>query len=696
MIKDTSEDSGISRFIEISTEKARLLIDAGLSDQATELYAELLQIQPGNNEIAYRLARLYRVQNRPADVLSLLLAIVRSDPAHAAARMLLDAEYPEQALALYSAILSEYPDNHLIALHQARLLHTLDRPEESLFILRNILLSDPFFEAALFELGNLLAERGDFNGAIEQLNRLLAIDANRNDAHNNVALCLLKLGQSEEAERHLLEAIRLRPEYAEAYNNLGNLYVHHWRLTEAKEQYRRSLELQPEYFMALTNLGRIYTFEGNIPAAVDCYYRALHLRPDDRIIADNLLFSINNSDLYYPEQICEEHLRLAGLYSVAAVAGPPRTHNGNRIRIGYVSPDFMAHSVGFFIEPVLRCHDRDSFDIFCYDTAAVGDKANERMQGLGWVWRKVFGLSDRELAEQIRSDRIDILVDLAGHTEGNRLGVFALRPAQVQVTWLGYPNTTGLPQIDYRLTDNLADPPGMTDHLYSEKLVRLPRTFLCYAPPETVLELPPCPEGQLIFCSFNNLSKISDTTIGLWARILKAVPTARLLLKNGPLGDQSVRDRLLERFAVHRIDRSRLILDGFAASREEHLQRYNDCHIALDSFPYCGTTTTFEALWMGVPVVTLAGCTHVSRVGVSILTNAGLPELIACNPDAYVDIALNLSLNRERIAEYRLSLRERLVASPLLDSGRFTVELERAYGWMLQQQSPNIFDTERI
>jgi predicted O-linked N-acetylglucosamine transferase (SPINDLY family) len=270
-------------------------------------------------------------------------------------------------------------------------------------------------------------------------------------------------------------------------------------------------------------------------------------------------------------------------------------------------------------------------------------------------------------------------VDLAGHTLGNRLSVFAMHPAPVQVTWLGYPNTTGLKQMDYRLTDNLADPAGMTDHQYSEKLVRLPHSFLCYAPPKSAPQVTPLPEAPITFCCFNNYPKVSDTVLKLWARILNAVPGSKLLLKCGSLEDSRVRTLLTGRFTALGIDLSRILLDRFTVHREEHLQRYAACHIALDTFPYNGTTTTCEALWMGVPVVTLAGTTHASRVGLSILENSGLHELIAQDSDQYVEIAAALAYAPERLLKYRLTLREQLSCSPLTDAVRFTADLEKVY-----------------
>jgi predicted O-linked N-acetylglucosamine transferase (SPINDLY family) len=311
------------------------------------------------------------------------------------------------------------------------------------------------------------------------------------------------------------------------------------------------------------------------------------------------------------------------------------------------------------------------------------------MKRFGGVWRPIFGLSDHEVANLVAADEIDILVDLAGHSKGNRLGVFALQPAPTQVTWLGYPNTTGLKQIDFRLTDSFADPPGMTEHLYSERLIRLPRSFLCYEPAISTPEVVDLPGQPVVFCCFNNYPKIADTILALWARILHAVPEAILSLKCAQLGDLGVRTRLITRFAALGIDSAQLVISGFETNREEHLQRYGQCHIALDTFPYNGTTTTCEALWMGVPVVTLAGRSHVSRVGASIANNIGTPELVATSAEQYVDIALSLANDPVRIQAYRNTLRARLSRSPLMDAGSFTSDFEKSYRWIFGQTKRN-------
>lgn len=599
---------------------------------------------------------------------------------------LYEAGYAEHAIALCRDILTDFPGNDEVIFLLARMCRNAGRTEEALHLLRKIPQQSVLYTDALFALGMILVNRRDLAGGVVCLSRLLELNDKHVQSHNNLALCLMELSRYEDAHRHFSRAIQLAPDNAETYNNLGNLFVRCWRLAEAGEQYRRAIELKADYAGAYSNLGRIASYEGRLTDALALFRKALELQPDFRTAADNLLFVLNNSATHTPEQIRDEHVRLSDIYSGAITVFYPQQlkKHGNKIRLGYVSADFRSHSVGFFIEPVLQNHRQDDFDVFCYDQAPVPDDATNRIMKIGWTWRAVYGLSDSQMADQIRADAIDILVDLSGHSDGNRLGVFALKPAPIQVTWLGYPNTTGLKQIDYRLTDELADPSGMTDHLYVERLVRLARTFLCYAPPVSAPEVAPLPEGAVVFCCFNNNPKISGTVLGLWARILRAIPGSKLFLKSGPLGDSGVLIRMIKRFADLKIDASRLLLSGFTANREEHLQLYGRCHIALDTYPYHGTTTTCEALWMGLPVVTLAGASHAARVGVSILNNAGLSELIAPDADQYVKIAVRLAQSPDRLRHYRRSLRERLLASPLMDAGSFTADLERVYRGLLE------------
>jgi protein O-GlcNAc transferase len=347
-----------------------------------------------------------------------------------------------------------------------------------------------------------------------------------------------------------------------------------------------------------------------------------------------------------------------------------------RLRLGYLSPNFSAHSVSYLIEPVLAHHDRSAFEVYAYHTARARDAITDRVEASVDTLRQVHDLTDRELAHCIADDRIDVLVDLAGHTLGSRPGVFARRPAPVQITWLGYPDTTGVPAMDYRLTDAIADPPG-AEARHTERLLRVAGAFLCYrAPSDAPAVSSRAASTHIVFCSFNTLEKVNDPLIALWSRVLRAVPGSRLLLKSGLLAQPAVAQRIRAAFDAQGVEEDRLELRGWLEDPQRHLAAYGGADIALDTSPYNGTITTCEAMWMGVPVVTLAGEFHMSRVGATLLTALGLEELIARTPDEFVDIATALAGDRERLAALRASMRPRLQASMLLDHAGFTRKIE--------------------
>ena len=335
-----------------------------------------------------------------------------------------------------------------------------------------------------------------------------------------------------------------------------------------------------------------------------------------------------------------------------------------RLRIGYVSPDFLEHPVGRFMLPLLSGHDRKNYEIFAYASMFAADDMTLQLRSQADRWQSIAGLSDEKAAELIRRDGIDILVDLTGHTANNRLLLFARKPAPVQVTYLGYPATTGLDAIDYRLTDVYADPPQLAEKAsleYSEELVRLSTTAWCiHLPQDPSPNIRP--QGPVNFGCFNNFAKVNPPLLKLWASILKASPGSRLLLKCSGLQSEDTRERLRQLFHDEGVNSERLELISRTSSYAEHLALYHQVDIALDASPYHGTTTTCEALWLGVPVVSLAGNSHVSAVGVSLLSNVGLPDLIARSPDDYVKIAANLAADRPRLAALRSTLRSRVEA----------------------------------
>ncbi|MBI5612226.1 MAG: tetratricopeptide repeat protein [Gammaproteobacteria bacterium] len=539
---------------------------------------------------------------------------------------------------------------------------------------------------AHYNLANILAAQNRPAEALAGYDQVLRLNPGHVQAHNNRGNALASLGRADEAIASYKKAMALQPDNAEAYNNLGAVYGEEMRLTEARECYERALRLDPNYVTAHYNLAGTLFAENRLEEALASYKNALRLRPDYVDAHNNLLFGMNYLPAYTPAAIFQEH-RLWGERHARTVLPVPAFANvpdpERRLRIGYVSPDFRTHSVAYFIEPILARHNRERFEIFCYSALAKDkhDETTAHLQALDVVWRDIHGLNDAALAGRIRADGVDILVDLAGHTAHSRIMAFRYKPAPVQVSWLGYPNTTGLPAMDYRLTDEWADPPGQ-EAFHTERLVRLPRGFLCYLPPTDAPEVaaPPAQTaGHVTFGSFNVLPKITPQVVAQWARILTALPEARLVLKNKFLGVDEMREGCYAQFERHGIARSRIDIVGRLPALDDHLARYGQIDIALDTFPYNGTTTTCEALWMGVPVVALAGERHAARVGASLLTRMGLTELIARTPEEYVKLAVELANDAERLTRLRAGLRERMMHSSLCDAAGFTADLERVY-----------------
>ena len=433
---------------------------------------------------------------------------------------------------------------------------------------------------------------------------------------------------------------------------------------------------------------------GEVDLAVECYQRAV-LNPD----FDSHLFALNYSVGRTPAEVFAAHSEWGRRYRNQV----PANHYGNtrspgrKLRIGYVSGDFWNHAVVVSIDGVLQAHDHRGFEIVCYHNSPGSDETTARLKGLASRWRKIAGLSDAEADALIRKDRIDILVDLSGHTEHNRLALFARKPAPIQATYLGYPNTTGLSTIDYRITDAIADPPGLTEALHTEELLRLPRCFLSYRPPAEAPAIGPLPartNAWFTFGSFSNPAKWNDTVLRTWAAILRRMPRSRLLLHHSFAGNttsvvyDALRARILGLFQCHGIAPDRISLIGYLPP-PEHLGLYNDIDLALDPFPYNGATGTCEAMWMGLPVVALEGATHASRVGMDILRTAGLDRFVARSIDEYVEIAVRTASQLAPLSRLRTGMRARMAKSPLMDGPGLARALEQAYRHMWQRWCEN-------
>jgi protein O-GlcNAc transferase len=544
---------------------------------------------------------------------------------------------------------------------------------------------DPNFAIAYNNLGNIYTEKKLPDKAIFFLNKALQIDPNFAEALSNLGKVLDEIEHFDEAIACCQKAIQINPNYANAYYNLGTIFFNKGHLSEAISCYQEALRRKPLFAEAFNNLGNAFKDKGQQNEAEQCYKKALQLN-NDHSAYSNLLLTMNYNLSYNPHRIYSEHVLFAKQFAEPFHSEIFKRANDHisrrRLKIGYVSPDFRKHSVAYFSEPVFINHNSDHFEVFCYSNSLKHDEVTKRIQDHTDQWHNITGMSDKEVAGLIRKDQIDILVDLAGHTAQNRILVFAQKPAPIQVSWIGYPATTGLSTMDYKIVDNYTDPLGMTENFYTEQLIRMPESFLCYLPDSASPEvgaLPSLTSSHVTFGSFNNFPKITPEVVRIWGEILKAIPDSYLVLKAKSFSDEMTRDYALQMFFREGIEGYRIKLYSWAPSTKEHLSLYNQIDIALDTFPFNGTTTTCEALWMGVPVITFAGAAHASRVGASLLSNVGLKELIACTQAEYIDIAVKLASDIKRVQTLREKLRGMMAHSPLTDDKRFTANLEICY-----------------
>ncbi|MDX2018120.1 MAG: tetratricopeptide repeat protein [Planctomycetota bacterium] len=522
-------------------------------------------------------------------------------------------------------------------------------------------------------------------------------------AWSTLGAALNALKKLPQAERAFARATELKPDNPGAWAGLGTARAMLRDNPGAREAFDRALALAPSHFDARVNAARL-TLDSGRPELAGAHVRALEAAVPERDTSPAALTTrllacttLNYDPDCAVETIAQVHRRLGSAFARAFPARPleARASKGSPLRVGLMSPDLRVHSCSFFVEPLLAHHDPARVELFAYHTSDLADAVTARLRALlpEGHFREVHTLSDDALTDLIRADGIDVLIDLAGCTVGHRLGVLARRAAPIQATYLGYPNTTGLPTVDYRLVDALTDPPGAADELCTESLVRLAPCFLCFVPPrDAPAPAPPDERAPITFASFNRLPKVNDRALALWSRVLHATPGSRLMLKSVGLDAPSLRDDLLARLEALGIARDRVELAPATATPAEHLALYARVHVALDTFPYNGTTTTCDTLHMGVPVVTLASPEprHAARVGLSLLTAAGLPELVARTPDEFVSIASGLAQDRARILDYRARLRAQLAASPLGDARRFA---ERFFGAVLTLKRPSERET---
>ncbi|WP_158815832.1 tetratricopeptide repeat protein [Methylocapsa sp. S129] len=593
------------------------------------------------------------------------------------------------------------------------------RPDDAIESYRRALAINPRFVDAHKNLGNALLKQGKLSEAAASYAKALALNPNAADAHNNLGVTLKDWGKLDEAAASYRKALAINPDYVDARINLGNLFreredpdgavvsyrqalaiepnnldAHHNLATalgdqckfgEAIESYRFVLAREPNLAEAHNNLANVLKHQGRLDAALESYERVIALKPDFAGAHGNLLLTQHYADGISNAELLAAARRFGDQFDRKAegeVFSNDRSL-GRRLRIGYVSGDFQQHPVGFLLARVLEAHDRAAFEIFCYANSTNVDHVTERLKKAADHWRSIVGVSDADAEAMIKRDRIDILVDLSGHTAKSRLLLFTRRPAPVQASWLGYFGTTGLRSIDYLVMDEATVPAG-EERWFTEAVVRLPYGRFCYAPPEYApdpVDPPSLKRGYVTFGSFNNVAKIGAGVISLWAAVLQATPGSRLLLKWKSFDNEGVRRRFGDAFRAAGVVEERLELRGFSPHREM-LAQYGDIDIALDPFPFGGGLTSCEALWMGAPVATLPGDRPASRQTIGFLNLLGLSDCVAHSPTEYVSCATALAADSDRLMALRHSLRRRMTASPLCDGARFTPTLETAFRQM--------------
>jgi protein O-GlcNAc transferase len=714
--------------------RAMALLSLGRVDQAIESYKKAAAIRPTLVDAVFGLGSALQTRGKLAEAATAYEKTLALNPDHLAAlnnlgNVLQIQGRNDESVAAYRRVLAIQPENVETHSNLGSSLQRLGKLDEAIECFQRAIALRPDFVTAYNNLANALVVQRRFGDAIELLQKALQLRPDFAEAWYNLGNALRADAQFAPAIDAYQKALTLRSDYVDALNNLGNTFYATRQFKEAAESYlkvlahrpkdvvafsnlgtalrtlgavdeattalRQAMALRPDYHIACCNLGNVLKDTGNLEKAISCYRRAVEVQSDDSVSHSNLIFTMQYDPVYGAADILREALRFNAMHAVA-LSGEIRPFDNvpdpdRKLRIGYVAPDFRDHCQSFFTLPLLSNHHHEEFEIYCYSSIPQPDLVTEKITTCADVWRPIAGLTNTQAAELVRSDKIDILVDLTMHMSNGRPLLFARKPAPVQVAWLAYPGTTGLSTIDYRLTDPYLDPPGDSDLAYSEKSVRLPDTFWCYDPLATEPmpnELPAPAQGRITFGCLNNFCKVTAPTLALWARVLNALPDSRILIMARP---GKHRQRVLDQLAEKSVKASRIEFIDFQP-RDQYLKTYHQIDLGLDTIPYNGHTTSLDSFWMGVPVVTRVGQTVVGRAGLSQLHNLDLLELAAFNDDEFVEIGVKLAGDLPRLASLRSNLRERLQRSPLCDAVLFTRHVESAFRQMwrdwCRQSSP--------
>ncbi len=719
----------LSSSLEVRFQEALALQQSGCFREAEEIYREILAANPDHHPTLhfYGLLAHQCQQNGPAlEMLRKAISLESGIPEYHnnCGAVFYALHQLDEAGRCYRRAVELNPAFPEAQNNLGNVLLDSGHLDEAEVCYRRALDLDPRMAAACNNLGNIERKKRRFESAGQFYQKALVLNPAYAEAHQNLG-CLAKDGGNlSMAEQHFRNAIRSNPSLIEAYRNLGEvlkatgredearacfqklselfppdagvqnqlgvMLKGQGRYAEAIQAHFRAVKINPRDWQGFNHLGTLFHELGKLPEAADCYRKAISLQPDKAFLRSNLLFSLNHAPDCTPEQLFEEHLDWGKRFTKEHPV-PSFTQSRDpdrRLRIGYLMPDFRRQAVAFSMEPFLSAHDHSQVEIFFYSFVPQPEEVKTVLKQMSDQWREVSCATDDEAAEMIQEDQIDILLDVMGHTGETRLELFTRRVAPVQVSYLGYVNTTGLSTMDYRISDAHGDPEGMTERYYTEKIFRLPETSIVFHLPELipVTQAPALKNGYVTFGSFNNLSKVTPEVVELWSRVLKVVPEAHLLIKSPCLVDPEVRKYVGDMFLSQGVDVKRLEFVGYVSSYKEHLRLYEKVDVALDPFPFNGGLTSMEALWMGVPVVTLVGNSFVSRLSVRLLVSVKLTDWMTDSKEAYVRKAVDAAMDVMRLNDLRQSLREKVKTSPISDGVALARNLEAAFREMWRKE----------
>lgn len=684
--------------------RAVVYMEKGYFPIADDFLQQALLIEPNNPSISNNLGSLYFSQKKINKAIRYFEKALIIDPNFSQAANNLGNVWQElgnteKAITAYEKALAANPGLAPAWNNLGNTLSRCDRSIDAEKLFLKALELDPSYKDAWNNLGISYAARGLNEQALQAYDK--ALDLARNDALtlNNKGNLLLWNNHSQEALNCFEASTRSNGLLPESWNGCGFAYKQLGRLKQAERCFRKSIELQHNYAEAWNNLGLTLAEQGKLDAALSAFGSALEIRPSYSECHSNLLLFLNYHPDVHAQTLHDAHLSWAAahqLYPTEASINRPIKDSYGKIRIGFVSADLCRHPIGYFLHPLLHHIDKSRFEITCYSNNRHNDDMTQVLRKLCHHWVTICDSNSVELAGRISHDKIDILIDLSGHTSGNKLGVFSLRPAPIQISWLGYPCTTALDTMDYILSDSICLP-EYTHWQFTERVLTMPNSRCCYSPPSyapNINELPALKKQHITFASFNNPVKMNAKTYRLWSDILKRSPGSILVLSWKTLSDPSIANSIYDQFADLDIDKSRIVLLGEQRKHQQVFRDYQSIDIALDTFPFSGGLTSCEALWMGVPIVTLAGKRPASRQTAGLLTDIGLERLVNFTMMDYVECVLNLASDLPQLSMLRNTLREKMLTSTLCNAERFSKDFETVINRVYTQGRYKAFSTE--